>query len=433
MDKVNEATASAKKLISLYTKKFLKSHIDLSNELLASEEKNPISISEYNKNKYIENNSFVRISDEDVDELCYMVDKTINTLMPDDQKFDCTFVNFIHQTIKMLEENVDKIEPFEEKQKVGKFLEKWKNLYHGLTNCSYGIDSRLDGKVWWRNSELTIFEDFSIRDSNGNYVAKIGFDGTDKMILQNIKTVDDDFIATKMFFCKIYPSKYNDIKEEYTTILLKKIENGKVILKDIWKTNNIFPFDDNTNLYIETVSNINDYLVNIGFPYLLESYYDSYSLDRVLNVLNRYYKLTDEEKANIDNIANVAANWWASAIKEPLYDNGNLETSIKINAALNNLNVLKDEEINAFKNNLSNEIIACLIAEPSNLTLKVDYNPDIILSRAAHTSNISVLKYPIKTTMTITPELIIVTDVYGNKELLYDASKLTVTDDSFHR
>lgn len=113
----------------------------------------------------------------------------------------------------------------------------------------------------------------------------------------------------------------------------------------------------------------------------------------------------------------IAVNWWANAIVNPKFDNGDDSTGIAVllRMMVNTKNSISKEQIAIFKKELAD-----LIVEQLNSTsygecrLGVDYQPDTLLSTAAQKAGIANdIGFPWKTDMVISKEKVSVSAGYA--------------------
>ena len=128
----------------------------------------------------------------------------------------------------------------------------------------------------------------------------------------------------------------------------------------------------------------------------------------------------------------MASNWWADAIKNPSFDNGDPFTSIFATLLTADMDKPSNDKVEKFKKYLADEIRKGIIENPNYFTLSVDYDPDEHLSKAASKAHLdtSVASFPWKTTMFVTRDKVSVRAGYGAaEEVLYDANQSSMSDD----
>lgn len=140
------------------------------------------------------------------------------------------------------------------------------------------------------------------------------------------------------------------------------------------------------------------------------------------------YDVNADIKGNFPEYVKVAVNWWANAIVNPKFDNGDDSMAgggmaFLMAMMVNTKKNISDEQVKIFKDELANLIMAEMTS-PYGCRLSVDYNPDYILSAAAEKAGIhNDMGFPWKTSMNITKEKVSVWAGYGaSEEILWQLS-----------
>jgi hypothetical protein len=123
----------------------------------------------------------------------------------------------------------------------------------------------------------------------------------------------------------------------------------------------------------------------------------------------------------IEEIAHVAAKWWANQLKNPKFDDGDPSVNgFNLRRMLDDhVQSVSDGQCELFIASLS-KIIIDEVKELNGTVLKVDYVPYSNLKAAADAANIPYTNFPIKTKMEVDANHIFVRLGYGEKqEILY--------------
>lgn len=110
-----------------------------------------------------------------------------------------------------------------------------------------------------------------------------------------------------------------------------------------------------------------------------------------------------------------AVNWWVNRITgNEAHDNGDNSFASVMSCVMADLGRKKitTEQINIFKENLS-EYIAERYKDFGRLELYCDYGPGVGLSESADAAGINYLNFPFKTGMSISDNIIRVSNGYG--------------------
>lgn len=146
----------------------------------------------------------------------------------------------------------------------------------------------------------------------------------------------------------------------------------------------------------------------------------------------------------INEITEIAANWWGDVICNPKFDNGDSGSTggLGMMLALMNTKPVENETKQKFIKELQERIIKQLQIEidkgygRKQMIISVDYHPDQILNDCAIIAGINSNNFPWKTTMWISTNVVCVRYgysapnkyLYSNKE--YWSSKIKDTEES---
>lgn len=141
------------------------------------------------------------------------------------------------------------------------------------------------------------------------------------------------------------------------------------------------------------------------------------------------YNQNADIEGNYPPYVTVAVNWWANAIVNPKFDNGDDSTSagmaFLMAMMVNSKNSITKEQIAIFKKVLADEIVSTIESSSWNrqCNLSVDYHPDMLLLTAGQKAGIDdYMSFPWKTIMSISAEKVSVSAGYGaNWETLWQA------------
>ena len=146
--------------------------------------------------------------------------------------------------------------------------------------------------------------------------------------------------------------------------------------------------------------------------------------------------MTDREMKM--RVAQEASNWWSDIITSPKFDIGanNVEAMFVEAIATINVKPISGNSIKCFREELYNNIMARIenISEGMSIIYGVDYAPDRNLREIAEHCNIPESNFPLKTTMWIYKDAVVVRYGYSaNLEYIYDSvsfwqRKLTDTE-----
>lgn len=130
----------------------------------------------------------------------------------------------------------------------------------------------------------------------------------------------------------------------------------------------------------------------------------------------------------------VAVNWWANAIMNPKFDNGDSMTSFVMSKlSLGPSDTITQAQLNVFKVELASQIKQEMLSSfDTNCLLSVDYNPDASLATAAMSAGIdTAMRFPWKTAMQITNQNVMVSAGYGAPwKTLWSAPSIVTTENS---
>lgn len=137
------------------------------------------------------------------------------------------------------------------------------------------------------------------------------------------------------------------------------------------------------------------------------------------------FDLTASIDGNYPEYIVVAVNWWANALQNPKFDNGD-DTATPDSMAflmrmlVNEKHKITDDQLNLFKKSLADKLLSSLESS-SSIYFGVDYHPDKILYDAAETAGIDDdMGFPWKTSMNVSAEEVSVSAGYGaDKEILW--------------
>lgn len=140
------------------------------------------------------------------------------------------------------------------------------------------------------------------------------------------------------------------------------------------------------------------------------------------------YDVNADIKENFPQYVKVAVNWWANAIVNPKFDNGDDSMAgggmaFLMAMMVNTKKNISNEQIKIFKEELAILIMAEMTSSYS-CCLSVDYNPDCILSAAAEKAGINNnMGFPWKTSMNVSKDKVSVWAGYGaSEEILWQIS-----------
>lgn len=439
-----QPTEDARKLIAEASANFLRSRLELSQELVSDRKESTITLQdyirevednrddrevlEYLKNKYSHN---IILNSSEIESLVSLIRESLTKYSIGDVAYFTSFSHLVSDAVRNYINNLSTDSPLTEEEIMYKATaSKFGYLKFG-DDYHFGIDSRVDGRVSWG-----YFDEFDIRDSQNNLVAKIGLDGTDKMVAENIEKKEEHiFFAKDLFMGSLYKSEDN---QHYSTLFLRKKIDDKEYMKAIIIDDKLYPIT--SKLYptqedgdcAVVVSDMNTALQLRGCSYLVEDIYNGYDLYSIVNVWNNLLELTEEDIQKMNSAIEVASNWWADAIKNPSFDNGDPFTSIFATLLTADMDKPSNDKVEKFKKYLADEIRKGIIENPNYFTLSVDYDPDEHLSKAASKAHLdtSVASFPWKTTMFVTRDKVSVRAGYGAaEEVLYDANQSSMSDD----
>ena len=449
-NKILQPTEEARKLIADASVDFLRSRLELSQELVSDRKERTITLQDYIrevednrddremlaylKNKYSHN---IVLNSSEIDSLASLVRESLTKYSIGDVAYLTSFSHLVSDAVRNYVNNLPTDRPLTEEEIMYKATaSKFNYLKFGDDyDYHFGIDTRVDGRVSWRYSD-----EFYIRDSQDNLVAKIGLYGTDKMVSENIEKQEEDiFFAKDLFLGYLYKS---DDNERYPTLFLRKKVDGKEYMKAFMIddklysiTSKLHPTQEDSDCAV-VLSNMNNVLWWYDCSYLMEDIYNEYDLSSILNVWIDSGELTEEDKQKMDSVIEVATNWWADAIKLPTFDNGDAVAN-KLATNLNaDMKQPEDDKIEKFKKYLGNEIRKGITVNFNRgFTLYVDYapDPDSCLSVAANKAHLDagVARFPWYTTMFITRDKVSVSKGYcAPEEVLYDANQSSMMDDN---
>lgn len=138
------------------------------------------------------------------------------------------------------------------------------------------------------------------------------------------------------------------------------------------------------------------------------------------------------KKENLEEIIQVATEWWTQAIKNPKFDNGDYSdkgTIAMMVATVANDNIVTPEVELVFKTELKKIIYSQLI-NPGYIVLSVDYWPNYYLAVAAQKAGLSAIGFPFKTEMHMDRKKVIVKDGYGaDYQVIYDKNQKYTDED----
>lgn len=415
----------AKELIAEYSTNFLRTRMKLTQEILNSNDTNTITLTTYNNgldeinkndrrtlSKYEENNiSRILVTDEEIEELVNLVHVSLSTYSISDSAYSYPFSSLISDALRNLTQSND--------YDLLMTINKWINISYG--EHGFAIDPRIQGRVDWR-----YFDEFVITDSNNNLVAKIGLDGTDKLITENTKQEEDVLIANNIIFGKLVVNndKTND-PQTFFTFFLKKVIDDEIKYKALFYCDELITDNKDDNAYVIPLDNFNTVLSSRNLDYLIEDYYDREAFEKAAITLSRINNITNEEKEKIEEVISVAVNWWAEACLFASYANDFALHSENGTVSATYIPLLSHAKLELFKHYLGNEIRSVLMAGQNNISLNVNYEPDHYLSTASNKANSleGTVSFPIKTRMTISKDEVAVWDGHSAvKKVLYSSS-----------
>ena len=287
-------------------------------------------------------------------------------------------------------------------------------LYGDKSEC--GIDLRVNGFATINSDE------FEISDAEEYTIFAIDLNGNDKMNTIKRKGHENIFLSKDLFV------RYTDLIEIEPDIFTDKIriicgwcmppftldDSSKI---EYIKKYNLKTFNINNEL---DVIKLDDYFKLYNLSFLYEDIYKTDDIKQMIYACKKWITMPEEEKENLNHIIDIATNWWANALQNPQFNNGDyLANDIRNNTKYT------DEQIINFKKYLHDEILKGIITRANNvLTLRV-YGPDKYLLNACHKANIDVdiVSFPWKTNMYITDKKICVNvGDPSEEETIYDTN-----------
>lgn len=163
------------------------------------------------------------------------------------------------------------------------------------------------------------------------------------------------------------------------------------------------------------------------FPQIIDAIADEAFAKEFRGIIKEVYNWDVSKKVSPAEINNnfptyvtVAVDWWANAVCNPKFDNGDDsqvgETMAMMAMLLGNSGEqLSQESISTFKKCLGEAIMQDLEKFHKEICLEVDYNPCIALAEAAQVAGISKNKFPWKTRMWVSNTEVIVRTGYETK------------------
>jgi hypothetical protein len=117
---------------------------------------------------------------------------------------------------------------------------------------------------------------------------------------------------------------------------------------------------------------------------------------------------------SIRELSELAASWWGETVCKPAFNNGDNSLDGAVTQLLAHLGTkqIDSDTKEKFIAELTNEIELKLASAKGNIIVSVDYGPDKILSDAATSVHMTKLNFPLKTTMWINMNSIIVSSGY---------------------
>ena len=203
---VLQPTEKARELIAKGSSEFLKARMQITREIISNKNIQTITLDEYIKglqkcrgreiNEYRKQNMCrVLVNNDEIDELVSLVKESLTKYSIGDFGYTGGFSHLINGALSNFEKklNDDKTLSTEERKCKLEAIAKWKEFSYG--NYAFGIDPRIRGRVSWR-----YFDEFYIFDSKEQMVCKVGLDGTDKMIAENIRIYPEDILLSNKLF-----------------------------------------------------------------------------------------------------------------------------------------------------------------------------------------------------------------------------------------
>lgn len=436
-------TDKANKMIADETAAYLKSRILITQDIMKNEGIVPISFSDFVKTinsfdekdfggrrkYYKENIGRILFNQEEIEEIVNITHESIYFFNTFNSSFDYAFSHIIQNIVDNYydetKKNLEEEKKYGDAKKISKLenelqkAEKWKTVSYVEEN--FWIDSRIEGRL-----SFGYIDRFDITDSNRNLVCVIGFDGTDIMAKSNRHKVDEDILLKDNLYFGVLRTKSK--KLDYTVLLKKNIE-GTEMIKDVCINEELYHTDEKESekVYASPIESFNSFLDRKGLSFLKDNLYTKQQFVRIKHILSYIKDISNEDLDKIDRTSKAAAEWWANAIKKPTFNNGDLKASLFATLMSNKLLEPKEDKIEKFKEYLFNEIKAELIFNYHNgyAALRVDYEPDDILTRAAKKANLNtdIMSFPWKTTMEIRNYVVNVKKGYGeNKQVIFDAN-----------
>lgn len=124
----------------------------------------------------------------------------------------------------------------------------------------------------------------------------------------------------------------------------------------------------------------------------------------------------------VENIAELASAWWSKVIQNPKFDNGDMSRTGAISSVISKMLVkkLNEDQISNFKQKLKEIILEHIKDDDYTFILGVDYGPCRYLTTAAEYAGVSINNFPIKTSMWISRNHLMVSYGYcAKREILY--------------
>ena len=127
------------------------------------------------------------------------------------------------------------------------------------------------------------------------------------------------------------------------------------------------------------------------------------------------FDLNTQFEGDYPEYITVAVNWWANAIYNPKFDNGEDSMASLMALMLSSKNSFTKEQLSTFKKELASEIIKNLNdSYDGECSLRVDYHPEGLLFTAAKKAGIDDdTSFPWKTCMHISEKEVSVSAGYG--------------------
>lgn len=266
-----------------------------------------------------------------------------------------------------------------------------------------GFNSEISGRIDVKSNGV-----ITIDNHEWKRILKTGEYG--EKLLDFIPKKDNVLVSSQIYVGYIY----KDSNKIPTYLLLDK--NSEYANAFIYDEEDYEVDSSKENDTAEIVYNLKTFVTVKGYAELYKDVYSLNEISKLIDILNNSISEDEDVNLQIDEIADVACNWWIDAIDHPTFDNGDTSDIggfTMMFAMLNHAQKpgLSEESKQRFKEALKKRIKMELLTRRS-FSLSVDYGPDRILSDAASEAGI-IADFPWKTHMRIDRDKITVSCGYG--------------------